>query len=103
TRAARLMSGCVAEAAGQIPAAVAAYRSVGTDAPTRAFGAEWLRVAQDDAAHGDRAGAWRAALMSKFHQPDEPQGYHWLAAELAQEGLAAESRTELELVDALGR
>src|SRR5690348_13377497 len=103
TRAALIMQGGVAEARGQIATAVAGYRAVGADAPTRAFGMQWLETAREDLTAGDLPGAWRAALMSKFHQPDEPQVYQWLAAQLAAAGYTAEGQTEQELIGALRR
>ena len=62
-----------------------------SDEPTRAFGREWLQVAVDDAAAGQPRPAWRAALMAKYHQPDAPEIYRWMAAQLAAAGQPLES------------
>jgi hypothetical protein len=100
-RSVPIMRGSYFEGRGLIPEAVQTYRTVRSDEPTRAFGREWLQVAVDDAAAGDLRTAWRAALMAKYHQPDSPEVYRWLAAHLAAAGQSLEGSWAAAVADGL--
>ena len=48
-------------------------------------GEEYLRTAEGYLQRGDRARAWREALISKFMRPGNPALHTWLAARLVEE------------------
>jgi hypothetical protein len=100
-RAALIMRAGVLQTRGFIIEAVQTYQGVGSDAPTRAFGREWLQVAEDSRAAGQPGQAWRAALMAEYHQPDAPAVHRWLAAQLAASGLSSESTWATAVAEAL--
>ncbi len=100
-RSAPIMRGVYFQASGRITEAVQTYRTVGYDEATKAFGRQWLQVAEDAAAAGQLRPAWRAALMAQYHQPDSPAVYRWMAAQLTAANLPLESSWATQVADML--
>jgi hypothetical protein len=81
------LEGAVAEAAD-------GYASAGAYFGT---GEEYLRTAEGYLQRGDRARAWREALISKFMRPGSPALHEWLAARLIEESRPALGVIEREV------
>jgi 4-amino-4-deoxy-L-arabinose transferase-like glycosyltransferase len=76
------MRASLSQLRGAVATAATTYASAGEYFGT---GEEYLRTAEGYLQRGDRARAWREALISKFMRPGSPALHAWLAARLIEE------------------
>lgn len=80
------LQGSIRQARGDIAGAAALYRAAG---PFYLMGNEYLTTAQGFYARGERAAAWREAIMSLFMEPYSPRIHSLLSQLLAGENLSS--------------
>lgn len=83
------LQGSIRQARGDIAGAAALYRAAG---PFYLMGNEYLTTAQGFYARGERAAAWREAIMSLFMEPYSPRIHSLLSQLLAGEKLSSKEQ-----------
>lgn len=92
------LRGSLAQLASDLDAAANRYRVAGVYFGT---GNEYFRTAEGYLGRGDRARAWREALISKFMEPGNPAVHDWFADRLTEEGLPDLAAVESEIAQRL--